>query len=153
VVNIKIIPVTLRRANDFVINHHRHHSKIQGCKFCIGIVDDTDILRGVAIVGRPLSRYLDNGFTAEVTRCCTDGIKNGCSFLYAACERIARQMGYVQIITYILAIEYGASLKASNWTRNGLCGGGSWNTAKRPRPNSVNLGKKVMYSKSLQKVK
>ena len=109
------------------------------------------MLRGVAIVGRPVSRHLDDGFTAEVTRCCTDGIRNGCSFLYAACVRIAKHMGYSRIITYILATEYGASLKASNWTRNGICGGGCWDTPKRPRPNSVNLGKKVMYSKILCK--
>jgi hypothetical protein len=145
-----VIPLTLKAANEFVTQHHRHHSKAQGCKFCIGVTDDTGKLRGVAIVGRPVSRYLDDGLTAEVTRCCTDGIKNGCSFLYGACGRIAKQMGYVSIITYILAEERGASLKASNWTRRGLCGGGSWNTPGRPRQDSPNPGKKVMYSKSLQ---
>ena len=131
------------------MKHHRHHSKAQGCKFCIGVVDERDELRGVAIVGRPVSRHLDDGYTAEVTRCCTDGIKNGCSFLYAACGRIAKHMGYIRIITYILATERGASLKASNWTSCGICGGGSWDTPKRPRPNSHELGKKVMYSKEL----
>ena len=145
---MKIIPITLKTANEFVTEHHRHHSKVQGCKFCVGVVDDTDELRGVAIVGRPVSRHLDDGVTAEVTRCCTDGIKNGCSFLYATCGRIAKHMGYVRIITYILADEKGTSLEASNWTRHGLCGGNSWNTPSRPRPNSTNLGKKVMYSKT-----
>jgi hypothetical protein len=122
---------------------------VQGCKFSIGVVDEHNELRGVAIVGRPVSRYLDDGFTAEVTRCCTDGIKNGCSFLYAACGRIAKHMGYEKIITYTLVTEHGASLKASNWTRHGICGGGSWDTPGRPRPNSLTLGKKVMYSKTL----
>ena len=146
---IKIIPITLKTANDFVIRHHRHHSKVQGCKFCIGVTDVKGLLRGVAVVGRPISRFLDNGLTAEVTRCCTDGYKNACSFLYGACGRIAKCMGYELIITYILAGEKGTSLKASNWTRRGLCGGGSWDTPGRPRPNSAKLGKKIMYSKNL----
>ena len=146
---IKIIPITLRQANEYVIQHHRHHSRVQGCKFCIGVVDENNDLRGVAIVGRPVSYHLDNGLTAEVTRCCTDGIRNGCSFLYAACCRIAKGMGYERIITYILAVELGTSLRASNWTKGGLCGGGSWDTPSRPRPNSVDLGKKTIYTKCL----
>jgi len=72
-------------------------------------------------------------------------MKNACSFLYAACAKIAKHMGYGRIITYILADEKGTSLKAANWTRRGLCGGGDWDNPKRPRPNSVNLGKKAMY--------
>ena len=146
---IKIIPISLKQANDYVLKHHRHHSKVQGCKFCIGVVDDKNELRGVAIVGRPVSRFLDNGLTAEVTRLCTDGYKNACSFLYAACSRIAKNMGYDRIITYILATEKGTSLKASNWTCNGPCGGGNWNVASRPRKNSTYTDKKVMYSKIL----
>jgi hypothetical protein len=139
----------LKTANNFVINHHRHHSKVQGCKFCIGVIDNKENLRGVAIVGRPVSRYLDNGLTAEVTRMCTDGHKNACSFLYAACAKIAKNMGYDRIITYILATEKGASLKASNWICDGTRGGGNWNVPSRPRKNSIYSDKKVMYSKNL----
>ncbi len=146
---INIIPITLKTANEFVTNHHRHHSRVQGCKFCIGVSDDTGKLRGVAITGCPVSRYLDNGMTAEVTRLCTDGMKNACSFLYAACCRIAKHMGYVTIITYTLATESGASLKASNWTCEGIRGGDTWDSPSRPRPNSNKLGKKMMYSKKL----
>jgi hypothetical protein len=113
------------------------------------VSDDKEKLRGVAIAGRPVSRYLDNGTTAEVTRLCTDGYRNGCSFLYAACAKIAKHMGYACIITYILATEKGTSLKASNWKCEGIRGGNSWNVPSRPRPNSVNLGKKIMYSKNL----
>jgi hypothetical protein len=146
---IRIIPITLKTANNFVTKHHRHHSKAQGCKFCVGVVDDNGLLRGVAIVGRPVSRFLDNGLTAEVTRLCTDGYKNACSFLYSACARIAKLMGFDRIITYILAAEKGTSLKASGWIRDGICGGGNWNVPSRPRKNSAYAGKKVMYSKNL----
>lgn len=142
-----VAPLTLKCANDFVIQNHRHHGKVQGCKFCIGAVDEKGKLRGVAITGRPVSRYLDNGTTAEITRLCTDGFKNACSFLYAACARIAKEMGYTKIITYILITENGASLKAAGWSEQGVCGGGNWNVKSRPRNNSPNTCKKRLYYK------
>jgi len=115
----------------------------------LGVIDESDDLRGVAIVGRPVSRYLDNGLTAEVTRLCTDGYRNSCSFLYAVCERTARCMGFERIQTYILVTENGASLKAANWLCGGECGGGNWNTPSRTRKNSLNTVKKVIYYKIL----
>lgn len=142
-----VVPLTLKCANDFVIQNHRHHGKVQGCKFCIGAVDEKGKLRGVAIVGRPVSRHLDNGTTAEITRLCTDGFKNACSFLYAACARIAKEMGYTKIITYILITENGASLKAAGWSEQGVCGGGNWNVKSRPRNDSPNTCKKRLYYK------
>lgn len=77
-------------------------------------------------MGRPVSRILDNGLTCEINRLCTNGIKNGCSKLYGACCRIAREMGYDKIITYILESENGASLKASNFRCCGSAGGVKW---------------------------
>ena len=142
-----VVTLTLKCANDFVIQNHRHHGKVQGCKFCIGAVDEKGKLRGVAITGRPVSRYLDNGTTAEITRLCTDGFKNACSFLYAACARNAKEMGYTKIITYILITENGASLKAAGWSEQGVCGGGNWNVKSRPRNNSPNTCKKRLYYK------
>lgn len=142
---MQIIPVTMREANEFVLYHHRHHSRVRGCKFCIGVLDENITLRGVAIVGRPLSRHLDNGRTAEVTRLCTDGLPNACSFLYAACARTAKSMGYEKIITYTLETEDGASIKASGWTCGGMRGGGNWNVGSRPRIDSPNTGKKLIY--------
>lgn len=123
---------------------------MQGCKFCVGAVDEGDRLLGVAVVGRPVSRCLDNGLTAEVTRLCTDGHRNVCSFLYAACARIARCMGYKKIVTYILESENGTSLRASGWNCAGLCGGGDWNASGRPRKPSANPGKKKLYYKELR---
>lgn len=147
---MKVIPVTMKQANEFVLSHHRHHGKVRGCKFCIGATDKDGILHGVAIVGRPVSRYLDNGSTTEVTRLCTDGYRNACSFLYGACVRIARQMGYARLLTYILDSEDGASLRASGWTDKGICGGGNWNVPSRPRADSQNSGRKRCYYKELR---
>lgn len=70
---------------------------------------------GVAIVGRPVSRHLDDGWTLEVNRLCTDGSRNACSALYAAAWRAARAMGYKRLVTYILESENGASLRAAGW--------------------------------------
>ena len=144
---MKVVPITLKQANAFVIQNHRHHGKVQGCKFCIGAVDDKGELRGVAITGRPVSRYLDDGATAEITRLCTDGYRNACSFLYAACVRIAKEMGYKKVITYILITENGASLKAAGWLEQGICGGGNWNVKSRPRMDSPNVCKKRLFYK------
>lgn len=144
---MKVVPITLKQANAFVIQNHRHHGKVQGCKFCIGAVDDKGELRGVAITGRPVSRYLDDGTTAEITRLCTDGYRNACSFLYAACVRIAKEMGYKKVITYILITENGASLKAAGWLEQGICGGGNWNVKSRPRMDSPNVCKKRLFYK------
>jgi hypothetical protein len=124
-----IQPITIKKANQFVIEHHRHHFKVQGAKFAIGLFQDTELV-GVAICGRPTSSKLDNGLTAEVTRLCVkEGINNGCSRLYAACSRIAKEMGYSKIISFILMSETGISLKASGWIKEAEnVGGKSWNS-------------------------
>src|SRR5678815_3183719 len=91
--------VSLSEANAFVTAHHRHHRHVVGHKFCIGAVSD-DALVGVVIVGRPVSRFRDDGKTLEVTRLCTDGSKNACSFLYGCAARAAFALGYERIGTY-----------------------------------------------------
>ena len=106
-------------------------------------------MHGAVIVGRPVSRGLDDGYTAEVTRLCTDGIKNGCSFLYAAASRTAKAMGYTRIVTYILESEDGTSLRASGWTFDGITNGGRWDTPKRRRVDKAPVCKKKRYSKYL----
>lgn len=127
-----VVPVSLKQANDYVETYHRHHLKTQGHKFSIG-VEDNGKLVGVCIVGRPVSRHLDDGKTLEVTRLCTDGTYNACSILYSRSAKIAKDMGYSKIITYILQSESGSSLKASGWVCDGEAGGGNWSVPSRPR--------------------
>ena len=141
---MEIIPITLAMANDYVSAHHRHHPKARGCKFCIGVYAD-NMIQGVAICGRPVSRHLDDGKTLEINRLCTTGYRNACSMLYGACVRIAREMGYFKVITYILASENGASLKASNFVCEGEAGGGIW-TGSRKRDNGVPREKKTRWA-------
>lgn len=122
---MKIIPITFDVAKKFINEHHRHHYSSQGCKFVLGLQDNNELI-GVATCGRPVSRYLDDGFTIEITRLCTLGQYNACSKLYGACCRVAKQMGYTKIITYILESENGASLKASGFIYDGVAGGTHW---------------------------
>jgi hypothetical protein len=129
---IEVTPISLAEANAFVAQHHRHHQPVIGHKFSIAVADG-ETVRGVAIVGRPVARGLDDGWTLEVNRCCTDGAKNACSMLYAAAWRAARAMGYRKLVTYTLPSEGGASLRAAGWALIGLRGGGNWNTPARPR--------------------
>ena len=126
-----LTPISLSEANAFVALWHRHHKPVVGHKFSIGCEADGR-LAGVAIVGRPVSRYLDDGKTLEVNRLCTDGTKNACSFLYAAAWRAARAMGYHKLITYILDTEPGTSLRAAGWKCVGQAGGLRWTGKRRP---------------------
>lgn len=128
---LELVPITLKEANFFVEQHHRHHKPVTGHKFSIAASDGEKIV-GVAIVGRPVSRYLDDGWTLEVNRLCTDGTKNACSFLYSAAWRAEKNMGYKKLITYILQSENGASLKASGWKCVGEAGGKRWTGKRRP---------------------
>lgn len=129
---LRLKPISLRDANEYVRQHHRHHKPVAGHKFSIGCEADGELV-GVIIAGRPASRYLDDGFTLEVTRLCTNGAKNACSFLYGAAARAAAAMGYKRIITYTLESENGASLRASGWICQGKAGGLRWTGKRQPK--------------------
>jgi hypothetical protein len=115
---LTVIPITLREANDFVENFHRHNRRTarNGGKFAIGATSG-DKLVGVAIVGNPISATYMDGFTAEVLRACViDSAPRNCnSFLYGACWRVWRAMGGRKLITYTLQSESGASLRGAGW--------------------------------------
>ena len=130
---VRLVPCFLSEARAFVDEHHRHHPAPVGGLFAVAVARAEDVV-GVAIVGRPVARKLDGGFTAEVTRLCVlDGNPNACSMLYGACWRAARAIGYRKLITYTLKSESGASLRASGWRVVGEVRGRSWDTPSRPR--------------------
>ena len=127
--------MSIQEANEFVANFHRHSKPTQGGKFAIGA--SFDGLFGVAIVGRPIARRLDDGFTSEVLRVCVtpNAPKNTCSFLYGRCWRIWQQMGGIKMITYTLQKESGASLRGVGWKIMGETGGRKENKGWTTRPN------------------
>jgi hypothetical protein len=114
-VTLKIIPLTLKQANELVATLHRHHKPVQGHRFSIGVVGPDGVC-GAAIVGRPVARKTPQYEVAEITRLVTNGTKNACSKLYATAARICKEMGFARIQTFILEEEHGTSLKASGWT-------------------------------------
>jgi len=145
---ILAIPLELSAANEFVAKLHRHHAPVYRDKFRVGAVVDGKLV-GVVQVGRPVSRNLDDGKTVEVVRLCTDGTKDVCSFLYAKAARIAKEMGYKRIITYILESENGISLKAAGWEQETVTKGGEWNRKSRPRNTTAPTVPKKRYGKNL----
>jgi phage gp29-like protein len=132
--SLRIVPVQFRDACGFIEMWHRHHQPPVGCKFCIGVADDDDLLRGVAVVGRPVARLFDDGMTLEVTRTATDGTRNANSMLYGAAWRATKALGYHRLITYTQQGESGASLRGAGWQvvahRRARPG---WNMPSRPR--------------------
>lgn len=141
---LEIVPITQKEANAFVAKHHRHHKPVVGSVFQVAVTKGDEVV-GVAIVGRPVSRMLDDGWTLEVNRLCTTGEKNACSMLYAASWRAAKALGYKRLITYILNTEPGTSLVAAGWKCLGEAGGGSWNVKSRPRVDHHPTQKKLLF--------
>lgn len=143
-----IKPITFKQASEFINKFHRHHNATIGCKFCVGLYENDEII-GCAVCGRPVSRHLDDGLTCEINRVCVlDWHKNACSMLYGACCRIAKNMGYKTVITYTLQSENGTSLKASNFICEGQAGGKYW-TGKRNRGQNIPAEMKNRWVKQL----
>ncbi|MEU0857488.1 XF1762 family protein [Streptomyces griseofuscus] len=144
---LHVVPVRQKDAKDFVTAWHRHHRPPPGAVFCLGAADEVGVLRGVAIVGRPVARMLDDGRTLEVTRTATDGTANVNSLLYGAAWRAAKALGYSRLITYSQAGESGASLRGAGWRvlaqrppRRG------WDCPSRPRtPRGVDQVARTLW--------
>jgi hypothetical protein len=135
---VEVVPLTLAQANGLVASLHRHHKPVVGHRFSIGCREHGKLV-GAAIVGRPVAAKGDTNEhqyeIASVTRLVTDGTKNACSFLYAACARAARELGYQEIETFILDSETGVSLKAAGWTFVSVSPARSWDG----RPGQMTL--------------
>ena len=130
---LTIVPISFEEACAFILLHHRHHKPPVGHKFSVAVADEEGAVRGVATVGRPVSRHLDDGWTLEVNRVATDGFPNAASALYGAARRASWALGYRKLITYTLPSESGASLRGAGYRLIGQAGGGSWSRKGRPR--------------------
>lgn len=140
-------PISYREACEFIRVYHRHHLPPQGWKFGVAVNDGERVV-GVITIGRPVSRMFDDGWTLEVTRCCTDGTKNAPSMLYGAAKRAAFALGYKRLITYTLAAEPGTSLVSAGWRCIGEAGGGNWSRTNRPRVSTHPQGQKLLWEAS-----
>ena len=133
--------------NALLIEPMKESREVQIEPFCIGAFVKEKMV-ACAVCGRPVARTLDNGQICEITRLCSDGTPNACSFLYGACCRIAKAMGYKRIITYTLVSENGASLRASNFLYDGIAGGVKW-TGVRDRGQKLPPEMKNRWVKDL----
>ncbi len=141
---LRVTPINRDEANAFVEQHHRHYGRVAGHVFAIAASTDGKVV-GVAIVGRPVARMNQDGYTCELTRLATDGTRNACSFLYGRAWRVAQQLGYKRMITYTLASEGGSSLRAAGWKVTGEVIGRSWSSPSRPRVDTQPLQGKLRW--------
>ena len=128
------VRVNLDEANAFVSAYHRHHKPVVGHLFSLGACLEDKIV-GVVIVGRPVSRLRDDGLTAEVTRLCTDGTRNACSFLYGAAARAAFALGFKRIGTRAKVSMIASS---RSWAKYRLTSASQ--RASTPTHQSINSG-------------
>lgn len=160
--NLCLVPITHAEANRFVGRMHRHSRPTLSAIFCVAVAKrheiggapgaagygmHVDAVVGVAIVGRPVARRLQDGFTVEILRVCTDGTRNACSMLYGACRRVARALGYRRIITYTLPAEGGASLRAAGFVCEGDAGGPAARWHNRPGRTVTPVGDDLVGGK------
>lgn len=150
-IKLVIVPVPFDEACAFVRKHHRHHRSPPGAKFSIGVALNIDnrqlesMIVGVAMVGRPVARSYDDGWTLEIIRCATDGTKNACSALYRAAARAAFAMGYRKVITYTRTDEGGASLRGSGFKCVAQRPARSWDTPSRPRVDKSEPHERLLW--------
>jgi hypothetical protein len=155
---IAVVPCSIQDAREFVHQFYRHHGPPVSGLFALACArkisnattDDAfplpdSAICGVAIVGHPVARMLQDGWTAEVSRLATDGTQNACSMLYAACWRAARALGYRRLVTYTLASEPGTSLIAAGWREVGRVTARSWDCPIRPRVDRHPLQEKIRW--------
>jgi hypothetical protein len=146
---LELQPISYREACRFIELYHSHHLPPQGWKFGIAVNDGEKVV-GVVTVGRPVARMLDDGWTLELTRCCTNGTKNAASKLYGAARRATFALGYKRLITYTLEEEKGTSLIAAGWKLLGEAGGGKWGRNGRPRVDIHPIGQKKLWEAHLE---
>lgn len=138
---------SLREADRFVAQHHRHHDPAQGGIVALGLWE-ADQLVGVGVIGRPVSRELQRQGVAEVTRLCVrDDVRHGASALAGACRRLGQALGFARLVTYTLPEEGGASLRADGWQSDlELAGGGEQDRPSRRRnPATHPIARKVRW--------
>lgn len=133
---LTIVPTNRDEVHAFIRRYHRHHPRPTGFAALVAVADEAGFVVGVAVLGRPVAHRLQDGWTFEVTRSCTDGHPNANSSLYGAAWRAARALGYRRGITYTQDGESGSSLLAAGWQQAAtLKPRPGWDMPGRPRDN------------------
>lgn len=140
-------PPPQKECRAWIKEHHRHNAPPAGWKWAHAVYNGTTLI-GVAWVGRPVSRILQEQGWIEVNRCCIDPgigphdlVRNACSMLYGAAAREARRRKAKGILTYTRADESGTSVRAAGFEimpmpgdkEPGIVRGKYWGHSGRPR--------------------
>ena len=136
----------MEQAKSYVEQLHRHHRPSTSGRYALAVADETGAVRGVAMIGRPVARLLDDGWTLEVNRVAVDGCPNACSALYGASLRLAKALGYSRLITYTRADESGSSLRGAGWMSEGEIRARSWDTPGRRRVDKTEIVRRQRWS-------
>lgn len=143
------VPCSVTRAREVVEAWHRHHGPSTSGLYAAAVATEDGIVRGVALIGRPVARLLDDGFTLEVTRVATDGTPNACSALYGIARRLAATLGYARLITYTRDDEPGTSPRAAGLSDDGPIRARSWNMPGRRRTDKTEIVRRRRWSLEL----
>lgn len=132
-------PYPVKYAREWIETVHRRIPALVGGMWCVGLWVG-DEMRGLAVVGRPTSRMQDSPAKTRLAVlyvlrvAVVEGTRNGCSALYGACSRAARDMGCDGLNTYIHDDETGVSLRAAGWVQDDeQTSGGEWSREGRQR--------------------
>lgn len=143
-----IKPATLKAANIWIREKHRHATHVRGCLFCVRLeIEGRNV--GFAVLTRPRARALDDGSTCEVARVVTDGTRNACSALYGALLRAATALGYERAVTYTLATEPGSSPRAAGFRLAATVRPDTWDRPNRKRATGL-VAARNRWEKTLQ---
>lgn len=149
--SLRVRQCEFSEARAFIEARHRHNRRIVGHRFSVAVENESGVVCGVAVAGRPVAPKTNKRTTIEVLRLCTDGTPNACSFLYGRCAAVGRLLGYKRIQTFTLPTESGASLRAAGWTCEGLTDSAAGGWDSRPGRNTAAhpQGPKLRWSREL----
>jgi hypothetical protein len=133
------VPCSVTRAREVVESWHRHHGPSTSGLYAAAVATEDGTVRGVALIGRPVARLLDDGWTLEVTRVATDGTPNACSALYGIARRLAAALGYARLVTYTRVDEPGSSPRAAGLVDEGPIRARSWDMPGRRRTDKTEI--------------
>lgn len=134
---VERVPLTIKEANEFTRQFHRHSDDVAVCKFAIGFRCDGELV-GVVVCGRPIARHLDDGFTLEVFRSCSRDDRVTNSHMLSRAKRAGQALGFTKFITYTRPEESGASLRGAGAVLDGVTRGKSWSNrpGRKARPKA-----------------
>lgn len=133
-------PVTREEWRHFIAKHHRHRDAPPQIIAAVGIEQDGELV-GVGTLERPKAEGLCDGRTAEASRVCTLGARNGCSMLYGALARAAAALGYTRLVTYTREGEPGASLRGAGFHEVARTPVREWSEERHAQPELLATGR------------